>query len=539
MNIQTLLQNKIAEALKSLGVDIDASTIVIETSKEAIHGDFASNIAMQSAGKLKKPPRAIAEDIKNVINMDGLYKVEIAGPGFLNFFVAPSKLAEIISQINEEGAKFGESKIGEGQKINVEFVSANPTGDLHLGHARGAALGDAICRLYEACGYDVTREYYVNDAGAQIDNLAESLYVRYMELFGEQLELPKDGYAASDIIDIAKELKNEVGNKYVNNYSTSFFKNYGIKKELEKINEDLKLFRVPFDVYTYETDIRKEGAMEKLLNDLEPFTYHLEGATFLKTSEYGDDKDRVIVKSDGDYTYFLPDIAYHLDKLSRGYNLLIDVLGSDHHGYIARMKAAMQMFGYPSSILEVEMLQMVRLIKDGEEVVMSKRTGNAVTLRELCEEVGVDAVRYFFVNRASTSHLDFDIDLAIQASSANPVYYAQYAYARLYAVLRRGKHFDISYDGEGLTSKYETDLMKQLANFPLVVEDAALTRSPYKLTNYIQKLASDIHAFYTECRLLDESNPNLTANRLGLAKVSAEVIKKALNLIGVNSPKKM
>src|SRR5690554_6540042 len=255
MNIQTLLQNKIAEALKSLGVDIDASTIVIETSKEAIHGDFASNIAMQSAGKLKKPPRAIAEDIKNIINMDGLDKVEIAGPGFLNFFVAPSKLAEIISQINDEGAKFGESKIGEGQKINVEFVSANPTGDLHLGHARGAALGDAICRLYEACGYDVTREYYVNDAGAQIDNLAESLYVRYMELFGEQLELPKDGYAASDIIDIAKELKNEVGKKYVNNYSASFFKNYGIKKELEKINEDLKLFRVPFDVYTYETDI--------------------------------------------------------------------------------------------------------------------------------------------------------------------------------------------------------------------------------------------------------------------------------------------
>mgnify|MGYP000903917709 CR=1 FL=1 len=539
MKIEQILQNKIAAALKLLGVEVDASTIVIERSKEAIHGDFASNIAMQSAKILRKAPRVIAEEIINHLDMSGLTKVEIAGPGFLNFFVETATLAAVINRIHQAGEKYGNGQVGEGKRINVEFVSANPTGDLHLGHARGAALGDSICRLYEAAGFDVTREYYVNDAGNQIDNLGVSLYARYLQALGHEAVLPEDGYYGPDILEIAKVLVNEVGDKYVNNYDARFFKAYGMHKELGKINDDLAFFRVHFDVYSYETEVRKDGRVEKLLEQLKPYTYEDEGATFLKTSDFGDDKDRVIVKSDGAYTYFLPDIVYHLDKLSRNYDLLIDVLGSDHHGYIARMKAALQMFNYPSSTLEVEMLQMVRLIKNGEEFIMSKRSGNAVTLRELCEEVGVDAVRYFFVARASTSHLDFDLDLASEASSANPIYYAQYAYARLFAVLEKGKQYNISYEGAGLTSKYETDLMKELGNFPQVVEDAALSRSPYKITNYVQKLAAMIHAFYTECRLLDESNVPLTENRLGLAEASAIVLKKALNLIGVNSPEKM
>lgn len=539
MKIEQILQNKIAAALKLLGVEVDASTIVIERSKEAIHGDFASNIAMQSAKILRKAPRVIAEEIINHLDMSGLTKVEIAGPGFLNFFVETATLAAVINRIHQAGEKYGNGQVGEGKRINVEFVSANPTGDLHLGHARGAALGDSICRLYEAAGFDVTREYYVNDAGNQIDNLGVSLYARYLQALGHEAVLPEDGYYGPDILEIAKVLVNEVGDKYVNNYDARFFKAYGMHKELGKINDDLAFFRVHFDVYSYETEVRKDGRVEKLLEQLKPYTYEDEGATFLKTSDFGDDKDRVIVKSDGAYTYFLPDIVYHLDKLSRNYDLLIDVLGSDHHGYIARMKAALQMFNYPSSTLEVEMLQMVRLIKNGEEFIMSKRSGNAVTLRELCEEVGVDAVRYFFVARASTSHLDFDLDLASEASSANPIYYAQYAYARLFAVLEKGKQYNISYEGAGLTSKYETDLMKKLGNFPQVVEDAALSRSPYKITNYVQKLAAMIHAFYTECRLLDESNVPLTENRLGLAEASATVLKKALNLIGVNSPEKM
>lgn len=539
MKIEQILQNKIAAALKLLGVEVDASTIVIERSKEAIHGDFASNIAMQSAKILRKAPRVIAEEIINHLDMSGLTKVEIAGPGFLNFFVETATLAAVINRIHQAGEKYGNGQVGEGKRINVEFVSANPTGDLHLGHARGAALGDSICRLYEAAGFDVTREYYVNDAGNQIDNLGVSLYARYLQALGHEAVLPEDGYYGPDILEIAKVLVNEVDDKYVNNYDARFFKAYGMHKELGKINDDLAFFRVHFDVYSYETEVRKDGRVEKLLEQLKPYTYEDEGATFLKTSDFGDDKDRVIVKSDGAYTYFLPDIVYHLDKLSRNYDLLIDVLGSDHHGYIARMKAALQMFNYPSSTLEVEMLQMVRLIKNGEEFIMSKRSGNAVTLRELCEEVGVDAVRYFFVARASTSHLDFDLDLASEASSANPIYYAQYAYARLFAVLEKGKQYNISYEGAGLTSKYETDLMKKLGNFPQVVEDAALSRSPYKITNYVQKLAAMIHAFYTECRLLDESNVPLTENRLGLAEASATVLKKALNLIGVNSPEKM
>lgn len=539
MKIEQILQNKIAAALKLLGVEVDASTIVIERSKEAIHGDFASNIAMQSAKILRKAPRVIAEEIINHLDMSGLTKVEIAGPGFLNFFVETATLAAVINRIHQAGEKYGNGQVGEGKRINVEFVSANPTGDLHLGHARGAALGDSICRLYEAAGFDVTREYYVNDAGNQIDNLGVSLYARYLQALGHEAVLPEDGYYGPDILEIAKVLVNEVDDKYVNNYDARFFKAYGMHKELGKIKDDLAYFRVHFDVYSYETEVRKDGRVEKLLEQLKPYTYEDEGATFLKTSDFGDDKDRVIVKSDGAYTYFLPDIVYHLDKLSRNYDLLIDVLGSDHHGYIARMKAALQMFNYPSSTLEVEMLQMVRLIKNGEEFIMSKRSGNAVTLRELCEEVGVDAVRYFFVARASTSHLDFDLDLASEASSANPIYYAQYAYARLFAVLEKGKQYNISYEGAGLTSKYETDLMKKLGNFPQVVEDAALSRSPYKITNYVQKLAAMIHAFYTECRLLDESNVPLTENRLGLAEASATVLKKALNLIGVNSPEKM
>ncbi|MGM9808680.1 MAG: arginine--tRNA ligase, partial [Bacilli bacterium] len=302
---------------------------------------------------------------------------------------------------------------------------------------------------------------------------------------------------------------------------------------------DLKNFRVNFDVFSFETDIRAAGGVERVLEGAKDYIYENEGATFLKTTAFKDDKDRVIIKSDGSYTYLLPDIAYHLNKLDRGFTQLVDILGADHHGYIDRMKSSLEMFGYPRSILEIELIQMVRLFKNGEEYKMSKRTGNAIAMRELCEEVGVDAVRYFFVNRAASAHLDFDLDLAKESSSANPVYYAQYAYARLFNVLQNAEDIKLNIDGTGLEHQKEIDLMKHLSLYQKEVLDAALTRAPYKVTVYIQKLASLIHGFYTECRLLDRNNLELTASRLALCKASMIVLKNALGLIGVSAPEKM
>ncbi len=541
MLIEEKLKLTIKEALEKMNVSLETSSIVIERSKDKAHGDYATNVAMQLARTLKKAPVAIANQLIELLDKSDFNKVEIAGPGFINFFVKSDAVNTIIEKILTEKEHFGDNTFGNKEKINVEFVSANPTGDLHLGHARGAAIGDCICRMYDKVGYDVTREYYVNDAGNQITVLGKSIRARYHQLFGDNVELPEDGYHAPDLIKVAELMKEEVGDKYLvdSEESETYFKRRGAELELNKLKDDLKDFRVSFDVFSYETVVRANKGVERVLEGAKDYIYENEGATFLKTTAFKDDKDRVIIKSDGNYTYLLPDIAYHLNKLDRGFVKLIDVLGADHHGYIDRMKSSLQMFGYPRDILDVELIQMVRLFKNGEEYKMSKRTGNAIAMRELCEEVGVDAVRYFFVSKAASGHLDFNLDLAKETSSANPVYYAQYAYARLFNVLSNAQDIEIDSTGNGLNHPKEIDLMKHLSDFSKEVLDAAVTRSPYKLTTYIQKLASLIHGFYTECRLLDRDNLALTAARLGLAKASMIVMKNALDLIGVSAPEKM
>ena len=542
LDVEIKLKTSIQQALKEAGADIELDKIIIERSKDKTHGDYATTVAMQMAKTLHKSPRDIASLIVEKMNCDIVDKIEIAGPGFINFFMKADSLSQIIKVIIDKGDKYGESQTENKDKINVEFVSANPTGDLHLGHARGAAIGDCICRLYEKAGYDVTREYYVNDAGNQINNLAKSLRVRYHEALGDfSLEFPEDGYHSDDLKKLAQIMVDEVGDKYLKDSDESFeyFKRRGTELELNKLIDDLKMFRVHFDVFSSELAIRNAGKVDKVLEDTKKYQYTEDGALFIRTTDFTDDKDRVIIKSDGAYTYLLPDIAYHQDKLQRGFTKLVDVLGADHHGYIERMKSSLQMLGYGKDVLDVELIQMVRLLKNGVEYKMSKRTGNAVSMKELCEEVGVDAVRYFFVSRASTSHLDFDLDLASKMESTNPVFYAQYAHARICAVLEKAKDMDFDYEGKALKEEKEIALLKILASFPKEVAQAAEQRAPYKITNYIQKLATAIHEFYSDCRVIDESKKEETASRLALCLASKIVMKNALETIGVSAPEKM
>ena len=544
MNIENLLKEKLVNALNSLGLEVSVADIVIETSKSPIHGDYATNCALKFASRLKKSPRDFAQEIVGILEKSGIQKIEIAGPGFINFFLEKTTIGSVVKKVIAEGDNYGRAE-KKNKKINVEFVSANPTGDLHLGHARIAAVGDSICRLYDFAGFDVTREYYVNNAGNQINTLGLSLSIRYHQAFGEDVELPEDSYHAQDIVDIAASLKAKYGDKLLSETKENFdfITNYGMEEELNKIWRDLDLYRVHFDVVTLETDIRKNDHVKHVLEEkYNKYSYVDDGAIFLKTSDFLDDKDRCVVKKDGSYTYMMPDIAYHLNKLNRGYDLLIDVLGADHHGYINRMKSALMMQGYSSDVLEIELIQIVRLIQGGKEVRMSKRTGAGISLRELCEEVGVDATRYFFVSRAGSAHLDFDLDVALQKNSSNPVYYAQYAHARLCKVLSLAKEKGINIDENASSlsdSKYENDLLKCINDFPKTVESAAIKRAPYMMSNFIQSLASAIHAFYTECRLIDESNLSLTSSRLALAKAGSITMKNALNLIGVSAPENM
>ena len=543
MDNETKLKQLIAEAAKAIGIDIKPEEVVIDHSKDASHGDYSTNVAMRYAKALHKAPRDIANELSvELTKLDDslIEKIEIAGPGFINFFLKHASLTSLIKKILEEGKNYGQGA-QKPTKINVEFVSANPTGDLHLGHTRCAVVGDDICRLYEKAGYQVTREYYLNDCGNQIEHLGHSLRGRYHELFGEGLQLDEDDYHGEDLIQIAKSIKEEFGDKYLvdNQESHDFFIAYGIEKEFGKIKKDMADFGVRFDVLSKESDIRKGGAIEKTLEELKPFTYVQEGATFLKTSDFVDDKDRPIIKSDGCYTYFTPDIAYHYNKMSRGFDLLVDVLGSDHHGYIGRMKSALMMKGYSEKALEAEFVQVVRVYKDGVEVKMSKRTGKAITHRELVEEVGKDAVRYFFAERAASAHLDFNYNLATEQSSTNPVYYAQYAHARCASILELGKDFAIDETASLLKEESEMSILKHLNDFPSMIESAAASRSPNKVAAYIHKLAELFHEFYSKCRVIDKENVALTASRLALIKSCKIVLENALDLLGVSAPDKM
>lgn len=518
--------------------------IVIEIPKDKSHGDYATNVAMKSAKLLKKSPRDIATSLIAAMDHADIESCEIAGPGFINFRMNKAAMANVIDTVLAQGDHYGENEIGNHGKVNVEYVSANPTGDLHLGHARGAAWGDSVTRLMKASGYDVCREFYVNDAGNQIVNLAYSLMARYAQEFGQEASLPEDGYYGKDVVNIAKQIKEEQGDRYLHDTSEEafqFFKKEGIRLELAKLQRDLDMFRVHFDVWSSEQSLHEEGRVEKALHTLEDLgkTYEQDGAIWFRSTEYGDDKDRVLRKSDGSYTYLMPDIAYHITKFERGFDKLVNFWGADHHGYIPRMKAAMQALGKDKDQLEVDIIQMVRLVENGEEVKMSKRTGNAVTIRELCEEVGVDAVRYFFVQRALDTHLDFDLGLARKQSNDNPVFYAQYAHARICSILRQAPQLPTSTTYELLTDEKEVQLLKYINEFPGIVADAARTRAPHKMCNYIQKLASYFHSFYNACKVIDGNNETLSAQRLALLKATKITLKNALNLIGVEAIDKM
>lgn len=541
MEIETKIKNELLRILAEKNIDIQPEQISLDHGKVKEHGDYASSIALRLAKVLKKNPMDIAEDIAKEFSLDEVERYEVVRPGFINFFLKTDTLTNLIKEVFDKGERFGSNEYGKGKKINVEYVSANPTGELHLGHARGAAVGDSLTRILSFCGFDVTREYYINDAGNQVNNLAKSVEARYLLRCGKEAEVPENGYHGQDIINVADKIYNEIGDKYASDPDShlDYFKKEGIKLNFDKIKNDLKNFHVEFDVYTSEQWVRDQGLVEKALQDIKPRTYESENAVFLKTVDNGDDKDRVLVKSDGSYTYLLPDIAYHRYKYDRGFDHIIDILGADHHGYVARLKSSMKSLGKDPDKIEVVMVQMVRLFKDGEEYKMSKRTGNAVSMEDLCQEVGTDAVRYFFVTRSASTHLDFDLNLATTMGTTNPVYYVQYAHARLMSILESGRDYTLNYSGTLLKEESERNLLKTMAEFKEVVLDAGITREPYKVTTYIRKLATRINDFYTVCRVLDPANAELTSQRLALVKAAEITLKNALTLIGVTAPNYM
>ena len=540
MTNEELLKNVVVSAAKALGQDLGLGDIVIEHSRDTAHGDYSTNVAMRSCRLFGMKPRDLAEKLISEMKSDAIEKIEIAGPGFINFFLKKDALQSVIEKVLEQGDSYGRLP-KNGKKIDIEYVSANPTGDLHLGHTRCAAVGDSIASLLDWAGYDVTREYYVDDCGNQVEHLGHSLRARYHELFGEPLDLAEDDYHGQDLIAIAQKIKDQFGDKYLQDSKEShdFFIRFGIDSELSKIWKDMDAFRVHFDKVSYESDIRSHGNIEKTIEFLKPWIYVQDGATYLRTTDFVDDKDRPIIKADGNYTYFMPDIAYHYNKMERGFDLLIDVLGADHHGYIGRMKSALMMKGYSPDVLQAEFVQVVRVYRDGAEVKMSKRTGKAIAHRDLVEDVGVDAVRYFFAERSQQSHLDFNYNLAMEQSSSNPVYYAQYAYARCASVLSLGSDIALNSRGGELKEESELALLRLLSDFPGVIASSAEERAPYKLAAYIQKLAASIHSFYTNCHILDRENIAMTSCRLALAKAAKTVMKNALSILGVSAPEKM
>lgn len=533
------LKKALIEVFLKLNVTLQENDIVIETTKDRKFGDYASNVCLRYAKQLGKKPNELAAYIQSNLVLDVVEKIDVAGPGFLNFTIKKAELSSLISTIFSSGKDYGKSTIGEGKTINIEFVSANPTGPMHVAHARGAALGDAIATLLKHVGYTVTKEFYINDAGTQIQNLGRSLYCRYMEHLGHAMTLPEDGYYGPDIIAIAQELVDTVGMQYENHYDEAFFKQYAMEKELTRIREDLASLGVVFDVYRSEKELRATSMIEDVLKRLQAFVYEDQGATYLKTKARGDDKDRVLIKSDGQMTYFLPDIAYHEDKLKRGSAQLIDVLGPDHHGYISRMKAALMMLGYGEDVLDVVVMQLVTLVQQGQEVKMSKRTGKGITFKDLVEEVGKDAARYFILARSYHQPMEFDLDLAKTMSNVNPLYYAQYAHARLSTLLKNGADIGMDEKAPRLEEPEEVDLLKHLASFPQVVLDAANEKEPSKITNYIQLLASYTHSFYTNRRVIDRDQKELSQSRLALVKASQVVLANALRLCGITALESM
>ncbi|WP_127589066.1 arginine--tRNA ligase [Paenibacillus koleovorans] len=551
--IKGQLKEAIAAAVAASGLleGADFPEFVLEVPKEKAHGDFSTNAAMQLTRLAKKNPRMIAEAI--VGNLDtakgGVSRMEIAGPGFINFFMDKSYLYPIVNDVLEQADDYGRVNIGQKRRIQVEFVSANPTGSLHLGHARGAAVGDALCNVLDFAGYDVSREYYINDAGNQVDNLAKSIEARYLQALGQDAEMPEDGYYGEDIKGFAQELAEQEGDRLTGLAEAerrSYFKSYGLEKELQKLKRDLARFGVSFDVWYSETSLYENGMIDPVLRQLKEsgHIYELDGATWLRTTPLGDDKDRVLIKNDGSYTYLTPDIAYHRTKFERGFDELINIWGADHHGYIPRVKAAMSALGYEPSRLTVLIAQMVSLFQNGEKVKMSKRTGKAVTMEDLMDEVGVDPIRYFFTMRSTDSHLDFDMDLAISKSNENPVFYVQYAHARICSIFRQAEEQGVAVRPLGdvrlasLQAEAEFDLLRKMGELPEEVAGAAEQHAPHRLIRYVYELASQFHSYYKAERVITE-DAELTQARLALLAALRIVIRNVLKLIGVSAPTSM
>lgn len=552
--IEQVKQTLVEEIKKSIQqaqlADInEMPEIKIEIPKDNKNGDYSTNIAMVLTKIAKRNPREIATAI--VDNLDTtaaqVEKVDIAGPGFINFYLDSAYLTAIITEAINKGNQFGHKAEKNGENILLEYVSANPTGDLHIGHARNAAVGDTLANILEAAGYNVTREYYINDAGNQITNLARSIEARYFEALGDNsFEMPEGGYHGKDIINIGKDLAEKQPEiKDLNEEERiKTFRQLGVDYEMQKLRKDLDDFNTHYDSWFSETTLYESGEIKQVLNKMTKlsYTYEEDGATWLRTTDFSDDKDRVLIKKDGNYTYFLPDIAYHFDKIERGNDILINLFGADHHGYIQRLKASMETFGVDSERLEIQIMQMVRLMQDGQEVKMSKRTGNAITLREIMDEVGVDAARYFLTMRSPDTHFDFDMELAKQESQDNPVYYAQYAHARICSILKQAKEKGVEpstdADYSFITNDKAIELMKKIAEFESTIENAAAHRAPHRMTNYIQDLAAHFHKFYNDEKVLTD---DLEKTKALIALIDAVriTLHNALNLVGVTAPESM
>ena len=523
--------------------------VFLEVPPEKSFGDYATNFAMQAARTLKTNPRKIAETIVTHLQFPWLDRAEIAGPGFINFYLKPDWLYELLQEILEQGESYGNTQAGRQQKIQIEFVSANPTGPLHVGHGRGAAFGSALANLMTAAGYDVQKEFYINDAGNQIDNLALSVEARYLELLGQTVEFPEDGYHGRDIIDTAQRIVDNAGNRYLlmgPAERREIFKHIALVEKLAALKEDLESFGVTFDVWFSERSLFENDLVAAACAELREkgHAYDKDGAFWLRSTDFGDDKDRVIIRDNGIPTYFASDIAYHDNKFHRGFEKVINIWGADHHGYIPRMKAAMAALGYEPDRLEVLILQMVSLYQGGELVKMSKRTGQGVTLTELIEEVGRDAARYFFIMRSLDSQLDFDLDLAKSHSNDNPVYYVQYAHARIASILRQMAEAGIAFDSGAkaelsrLSSEFELDLIRKLGDYPAEISAAARDRAPHRIARYAHELAGLFHSFYNGCRVLGVE-PELTTARLALVTATQRVLRHCLGILGVDAPEKM
>lgn len=543
--VEEKLIQAIQEKLHALfGVD-DPSLVMVEIPKNNSYGDYATNVAMRLAKILHRSPREIAMDLKGELEKetDLIASVSVDGPGFINFRIQTESLSAILNKIFQEGANYGKNTSGAGKRVLVEYVSANPTGNLHLGHARGAVWGDVVTRLLKASGYDCLREYYINDAGAQVLHLAQSLYARYAQHFGQEAEIPQDGYLGEDVKKIALQMAEEEGDLWLQQEEgrLAHFRKRGLEEELKKLQKDLEDFRVSFDSWISEQYLYDSGRVQAAIEALEKsgYTYQADGALWFRSSAFGDDKDRVLRKANGDLTYLTPDIANHLYKLERGYEKLVNLWGADHHGYIPRMQAALQAFGYPKDTLEVDIIQMVRLVENGEEVKMSKRTGNAVTIRELMEDIGVDAARYFFLNRAVDTHFDFDLGLARSKTTENPIYYIQYAHARSAGVKKNAPHFQKQEAYPLLSDRLEVDILKALAAFPNEVAQAAALRAPNRICNYLQQLAGFFHRYYGKIKIVDPDHPQETNERLALVEALSIVLENALGLLGISAPDQM